>query len=250
LKLHGMRHNGRFMFRPIDNTAETGDPPGDRAMIQEKTPYGFLEITDWGRMPYETALTRQNDMVKDRINDTTPDRLILVEHPPVVTLGRSAGKTDLCITEKDYRKRGIRLADVDRGGKATYHGPGQLVAYPILKLKQRDLHRFVRQLLAVVSTVLNAYELEPELKNGNPGIWVDSAKIASIGMAVRKWVSYHGVSLNVNMDLTPFQWIVPCGHPNENITSIKRLLGRSVDMETVKKRFIEAFVDIFDYNKY
>ena len=168
----------------------------------------------------------------------------------MVTLGRSAGKTDLCITENDYRKRGITLADVDRGGKATYHGPGQLIAYPILKLKQRDLHRFVRQLLAVVSTVLNAYELEPELKNGNPGIWVDSAKIASIGMAVRKWVSYHGVSLNVNMDLTPFQWIVPCGHPNENITSIKRLLGRSVDMETVKKRFIEAFVDIFDYNKY
>ena len=246
MKPHGMRHSGRFMFRPIDNTAGSYDHPGDRAMMQKETPYGFLEITDWGQMPYETALTRQNAMVNDRIDGTAPDRLILVEHPPVVTLGRSACKGDLCITENDYRKRGIKLADVDRGGKATYHGPGQLVAYPILKLKQRDLHLFVRQLLTVVSTVLNTYGLEPELKNGNPGIWVGSAKIASIGMAVRKWVTYHGVSLNVNMDLTPFRWIVPCGHPNETITSIKQLLGRSVDMETVKNRFIKAFVDIFE----
>lgn len=217
-------------------------------MLQQETPNDFLEIADWGRVPYDTALTRQNAMVCDRIDGTAPDRLILVEHPPVVTLGRSSGKADLCISEKDYREKGITLAEVDRGGKATYHGPGQMVAYPILKLKHRDLHRFVRQLLTVVSRVLNAYGLEPELKTGNPGLWVDSAKIASIGMAVRKWVTYHGISLNVNMDLTPFQWIVPCGHPDENITSIKQLLGRSVDMETVKQRFIEAFINTFEYN--
>jgi lipoate-protein ligase B len=238
------------MFRPTGNTADPKARPGDGATIQQETPYDLLEIADWGQMPYETALTRQKAMVDERVDGTAPDRLILVEHPPVVTLGRSADRGDLCISENNYRKKGIPIADVNRGGKATYHGPGQLVAYPILKMKQRDLHLFVRQLLTVVSTVLDDYGLAPELKNGNPGIWVDSAKIASIGMAVRKWVTYHGVSLNVNMDLTPFQWIVPCGHPNARITSIKQLLGRSVDMETVKKRFVEAFVDIFEYNKY
>ena len=119
-------------------------------------------------MDYAAAAVRQQTLVHERIAERTPDRLILVEHPPVVTLGRSTGCKDLCIQENDYRKRGITLADVDRGGKATYHGPGQLVAYPILRLKQRDLHRFVRQLLAVVSTVLNTYELAPEQKKGSP----------------------------------------------------------------------------------
>ena len=96
--------------------------------------------------------------------------------------------------------------------------------------------------------MLSAYGLAPELKNGSPGVWVGSAKIASIGMAVRKWVTYHGIALNVDMDLTPFQWIIPCGHPDERITSMARLLGQAVDMDNVKMRFIEAFVKTFAYS--
>ncbi len=215
--------------------------------MQQDTRDALLEIADWGLMDYAAAAARQQMWVQERIADRIPDRLILVEHPPVVTLGRSAGTKDLCIPQNDYAEKGIAVVTVERGGMATYHGPGQLVAYPILKLKHRDLHRFVQRLLAVVSEVLKAHGLAPGLKDGNPGVWIGSAKIASIGMAVRKWVTFHGISLNVNTDLTPFQWIIPCGHPNERITSMARLLGRFLDMQAVKTDFIQAFVEIFGY---
>ena len=208
---------------------------------------GLLEIAEWGRLDYETAWARQQALVEKRISDRVPDRLILVEHPPVVTLGRSTGRQDLCIPEAAYPEKGIALVEVDRGGKATYHGPGQLVAYPILKLRHRDLHGFVRGLLNVVSEVLRTYGLSPVLHTGNPGVWVGSAKIASIGMAVRKWVTYHGIALNVDMDLGPFQWIVPCGRPDACITSMARVLGRSVDMAHVTSCFTAEFVRAFGY---
>ena len=136
---------------------------------------------------------------------------------------------------------------MDRGGKATCHGPGQLVAYPILKLQRRDLHRYIDQLLAVLCAVIEGFGLRPERRDGNPGVWVDAAKIASVGVAVRKWVTYHGVALNVNRPPEAFQWIVPCGHPQERVTSLQLLLGRPVAMAAVKRRFTAEFVRIFHY---
>ena len=150
-----------------------------------------------------------------------PDRLVLVEHPPVVTVGRSGGVTeDLRAPLAELRGAGLDFQEVDRGGQATFHGPGQLVVYPIIKLGRKDLHAYLAGLLVTVAGLLGEYGLAPETRDGRPGLWVNSAKIASVGLAVRRWVTYHGLALNVNNDLSGFGFIVPCGSPGERITSL------------------------------
>jgi lipoic acid synthetase len=136
---------------------------------------------------------------------------------------------------------------VDRGGKATYHGPGQLVAYPIIKLAEKDLHRYLQQLLEVMAGLLRRYDLTPRFKNGHPGVWVRGAKVASVGIAVRKWVTYHGIALNVTTAGDGFRWIVPCGNREETVTSMQALLGIPVDMAEVKAAFLEEFRRSFGY---
>ncbi|MFP4423255.1 MAG: lipoyl synthase [Desulfococcaceae bacterium] len=204
-----------------------------------------LEIQDWGRMEYEAALRRQHALVEDRIADQSPDRLVLVEHPPVVTLGRGGSAGDLCQPEAVLRQKGIAVRRVERGGMATFHGPGQLVVYPIVKLHQKDLRRFLSGLLGAMEDLLQSYDLRPERKTGQPGLWVNGAKIASVGLAVRKWVTFHGMALNVDIDPGWFDSIVPCGHPGERITSMERERDRAMDMAQVKARFVRAFADRF-----
>lgn len=206
-----------------------------------------LEILDWGNLGYNEAFQRQLDLVEDRINGSAPDRLVLVEHPPVVTLGRSGSRRDLCISEAALHQRGIDFYAVDRGGQATFHGPGQLVAYPIIKLPEKDLHRYLYTLLEVVAAVVRTCGFKPVFKKGRPGVWVDSKKIASVGIAVKKWVTYHGVSLNVNSNLDDFNWIIPCGNRAERITSLQELQGKPFDFKTVKEIFIKEFQKAFGY---
>ncbi len=208
-----------------------------------------LEILEWGLLDYGKALQRQRRLVEEGISGSSPDRLVLVEHPPVVTIGRSGGKKDLRISEEALLGKGVRVHRVDRGGMATFHGPGQLVAYPILRLRDQDPHLYLKTLQDTLATVLRTYGLNPEFKNGIPGVWVNSAKVASIGIAVKEWVTYHGAALNVNTDPRWFNWVVPCGHPNERITSMARELGHPVDMGEVKRVFAEAFTDLFGYGK-
>jgi len=207
-----------------------------------------LEIIDWGRLEYGETFARQKKLAEERIAGFSPDRLILVEHPPVVTIGRSGGQKDLRVSERSLRRKGISLHYVDRGGMATFHGPGQLVVYPILKLKRKDLHLYIQGLMETAASVLETYGLGPEFRDGSPGVWLSDAKIASIGVAVKKWVTYHGIALNVNTDPAWFSWIVPCGHANEKITSMSKELGHDLDMAEVKTRFIEAFCRSFEYD--
>jgi lipoic acid synthetase len=206
-----------------------------------------LKVIDWGLSEYGAAFLRQKALVERRIAESTPDCLVLVEHPPVVTIGRSGSLEDLRISKGALTQEGIALYHVDRGGMATYHGPGQLVAYPILKLQEKNLHLYLSTLQDALARVLRAYGLKPELKNGQPGLWLHSAKVASVGVAVRRWVTYHGVALNVSLDPERFSCIVPCGHIDEKMTSVERELGHPVDMSEVKKAFIEAFRDLFGY---
>jgi lipoic acid synthetase len=206
-----------------------------------------LEILEWGYLPYAEALSRQERLVDERIADLAPDRLVLVEHPPVVTLGRSGGWQDLRSSKEALLRKGIDLYQVDRGGKATFHGPGQLVAYPVLKLEDHDLQSHARRLQETVSDVLRTFGLNRDPEDGKIGVWVGSAKVASIGVAVRNWVTYHGVALNVTTDPQWFDWIVPCGRADERITSMERTLGQSVDMHRVKARFAWAFRRRFGY---
>jgi lipoic acid synthetase len=208
-----------------------------------------LEIEDWGLLEYGEAFLRQKALVEERIVGSSSDRLALVEHPPVVTIGRSGSLEDLRISKEALAQKGAALYQVDRGGMATFHGPGQLVAYPIVKLEMKDLHLFLRTLQQALASVVRSYGLNPEFRNGTPGLWIRSAKVASIGIAVRKWVTYHGVALNVSTNPQWFNWIVPCGHPNEKITSMERELGYSLDMARVKELFIKAFTNLFGYTK-
>lgn len=204
-----------------------------------------LEVMDWGLLSYGEAFERQKALVQERIDEWVPDRLVMVEHRPVVTIGKSGGKKDLRLPETFLRGKGVEVYRTDRGGQATYHGPGQMVAYPILKLKNTDLHAYVQSLLQTVADVLRDYGLEPEFKSGNPGLWLEGKKIASTGIGVKRWVTYHGIALNVNTDLTVFNWIVPCGNAGEIVTSMDRELGRPLDMAKVKTRFIKAFQQLF-----
>ena len=206
-----------------------------------------LEVLDWGLLEYGEALLRQKAFVEERIAGFSPDCLVLVEHSPVVTIGRSGSLEDLHVSKEALSQQGVALYHVERGGMATFHGPGQMVAYPILKLKEKNLHLTLRTLQDSLASVLRTYGLNPEFKNGQPGLWLHSAKVASVGLAVRRWVTYHGVALNVNIDPRGFNWIVPCGHPNEKITSMQRELGYRVDMSEVKKTFTEAFCRLFGY---
>ena len=206
-----------------------------------------LEVLDWGLLTYGEAFQRQLELVEERIAGDAPDRLVLVEHPPVVTLGRSGGVEDLRIPEDALRSKGIELCHVDRGGRATYHGPGQLVVYPIIKLKSHDLHDYIERLQRIIATVIRTYGLNSLMQPGQPGLWIGSEKIASVGIAVRKWVTYHGVALNVNSDVDAFRCIHPCGHHNAAMTSLQRELGRAIDLNDVKSKFVTAFKTHFEY---
>jgi lipoyl synthase len=210
-------------------------------------PFRDLKTLDWGLLPYSEAFERQKALVEARINGSLSDRLVLVEHPPVVTIGRSGGLKDLRISKEALNQKGVALYQVDRGGMATIHSPGQLVAYPIIKLQKKDLHQYLYTLLHTVAAVLRIYRLKPAFRKGRPGIWVGPSKIASVGIAVRRWVAYHGIALNVNADLKTFNLIVPCGHPGETITSIEQELGKPVDLKEVKHYFIKEFRKSFKY---
>ena len=206
-----------------------------------------LEILDLGRIEYGEALDFQKSRVDSRISGVTGDTLLLLEHEPVVTMGRGGLTEHLHVSEEYLGRQGVGLFWVERGGMATFHGPGQLVAYPIILLREKDLHLYMEKLLAAIAVVLRGYGLEPQLGVHGPGVWVNGGKIASVGMAVRKWVTFHGMALNVNTDLDWFGLITPCGNPTERITSMRQELGREVDFVEVSRRFVRAFAEEFGF---
>jgi len=204
-----------------------------------------MEVTDWGLLDYRAATERQGALVERVLAGTAGDTLVLVEHPPVVTIGGQGKAGDVLMPEAFLEERGVEVCRTGRGGKVTYHGPGQMVAYPIIHLRNKDLHEYVRTLLETVMAVLAEFGLSPALKEGEPGVWVEGRKIASLGVAARRWVTYHGIALNVNTDLTPFSWIVPCGKPSEQMTSMKQELGRELDLPSVRECFTAHFMSRF-----
>ncbi len=215
-------------------------------MGTQKTP---LEIIDLGRMPYDEAFNLQKEMVQHKIAGQTMDRLLFVEHPPVISIGRSGNSNDLRLSEALLAKRGISVFQSDRGGKATFHEPGQLVAYPIITLKRKDLKWYVGAMLDILISILECYGLTPRLKQGNPGIWIEDRKIASIGIAVKEWVSMHGIALNINNDLTGFDCIIPCGNPKQIMTSMQKELHYTINTAEVKALFASHFKKKFDFQE-
>lgn len=207
-----------------------------------------VEVRRLGLVPYGEGLELQERLVRERRQGAVGDLLLLLEHPHVITLGSSAGSNNILLDEAERRLVGIELYETGRGGDVTYHGPGQLVGYPILDLKpdRQDLHRYVRDLEEVLILALAGYGIEAGRKPGMSGAWVGDQKVAAIGVRVSSgWITSHGFALNVSTDLGFFDAIVPCGIREYGVTSMERLLGRAVDMEQVGARVMEAFAETF-----
>ncbi len=203
-----------------------------------------LEICHLGRRPYEDVHDLQQRCLKARIEGTIGDTLLLVEHDPIVTTGRA--------TEPNAADGvDVPVLEVERGGEATYHGPGQLVAYPIMLLEEgnRDLHKYLRTLEQVVINLLASYGVQGRREEGKTGVWIGEQKIASIGVAVRRWVTWHGISLNVNTDLNAFQSFKPCGLEPNVMTRLADHVDAEFDLDKVAMDFVTRFVGQFGYLK-
>ncbi len=189
-----------------------------------------LSCLDLGLVEYTQALAWQEELVQQRCRGEIGDTLLLLEHPPVFTLGRGADARNILTAPQ------IPIHRVSRGGEVTFHGPGQLVGYPILDLNRhgRDVHLYLRTLETALIEVLAAYGITARQASGLTGVWVGERKIASLGIGVRRWVTYHGFALNVDLDLGSFNDIVPCGLPGVRMTSMAESLGHAVDMASVK----------------
>ena len=205
-------------------------------------------LLDLDVMPYEEALTLQENLVAKRSQREIRDTLILLEHPPVVTITREKTANNILAPLEKLRDEGIAIYKTNRGGDITYHGPGQLVGYPILDLKNhgKDLHRYVHTIEETLINLLKDYDVEGHRESGYPGVWVNDEKIAAIGIAVKKgWVSMHGFSLNVDPRLDHFSLIIPCGIKDKGVTSLRKVLGKTVDKQQVRQRLMRHFSDMF-----
>ncbi|MBM3287127.1 MAG: lipoyl(octanoyl) transferase LipB [Candidatus Eisenbacteria bacterium] len=200
-----------------------------------------------GFHPYEEAWALQREIHAERVRGSAPDTLILLEHRPVVTIGRNGRAANLVVPQDLLRARGIDLVWSDRGGDITYHGPGQLIGYPIVDLKtlHQDVHRFLREIEEGIIRVLARFGIVGTRCAGRTGVWVGEAKIASIGLKASHWVTMHGFALNVSTDLRPFDLIVPCGINGCRMITMESELGREIAVEDVAAATVEELALIW-----
>jgi lipoate-protein ligase B len=198
-------------------------------------------------VPYGAGLALQEDRVDARKRNAIPDTLLLLEHEPVFTLGRNARIEHLLLPREELERRGFAVFDCGRGGDITYHGPGQVVGYPIFLLDpdRRDVHRYLRDLEEVLVRTLASYGVEAGRIPGLTGVWVGTEKIAAIGVRISRWVTSHGFALNVSNDLAPFGLVVPCGIRDKGVTSLARVLGRDVPLAEIMDRLAGETAAVF-----
>jgi len=191
-------------------------------------------LVDLGVVEYGAAWRLQKELVARRADDLIPDTLLLLEHQHVITLGRKT-------TPENFRPQRVPVFHVERGGDATYHGPGQLVGYPIVKLRDHDVRKHVRTIEGALITAVSAFGVSGERKEGHPGVWVQGRKLASIGVAVTDWVTFHGFALNVNTDMSYFELIRPCGLDPSSMTSMQMITGRALNLSEVKRAVVKEY---------
>jgi lipoyl(octanoyl) transferase len=202
-----------------------------------------LWVANLGRLPYGEGVALQDRIRAARQEGAVPDSLLLLEHEPVYTKGRRSERADLPMGDDWYRAQGIEVADTTRGGRVTYHGPGQLVGYPIMAIG--DVIEFVRTMERAVIAALADEGVEAEVRDGLTGVWVGDRKIGSIGVHVSRGVTMHGFAVNVDCDLQPFEWIVPCGIDGVRMTSLYRETRRTGAMRCFRKRVAWRFAEAF-----
>lgn len=206
-----------------------------------------LEIRQLGTVPYADALAMQRELVEARRSRRVPDQLMLLEHPHVVTIGVRGSRSHVLAGSDRLSLLGVELHETGRGGDVTYHGPGQIVGYPVVDLRpdRCDVHRYVRDLEEVMIRTAQYYGLNAGRLEGLTGTWVDGKKIGAIGVRISRWITSHGFAFNVNTDLSYFDLIVPCGITGRGVTSLSHLLGRPLPLREVEEVIIRHFCDVF-----
>lgn len=207
------------------------------------------EVRNLGFRAYAEALAVQQELHEARKRDEVPDTLLLVEHPHVITLGRGANRANLLADEATRASFGVELFETGRGGDVTYHGPGQLVGYPIihLALEKQDVRRYVRDLQEVLVRTARDFGVEAEARGGeHVGVWVGREKLAALGIRISRWVTMHGFAFNVTTDLSYFRLIVPCGIRDYGVTSLAQLTGKQVLLPAVAERVTQHFGEVFN----
>ncbi len=206
-----------------------------------------LEVQRLGRVGYAKSLELQKELEAEVISRCASDHLLLLEHPHTFTLGRRSKNDGVLATAELLKNLGVEVFEINRGGKVTYHGLGQIVGYPVISLSpdREDVHRYVRDLEEVLIRTLGDLGIDAFRIEGLTGVHTTEGKVAAIGVHIKRWVTTHGFALNVNTDLSYYNWIIAC--EGEPVTSIERLLGREVDMADVETRLIENFKDVFEY---
>jgi len=204
-------------------------------------------IINLGLMDYQKAWDLQRQLWSKRVDESLPDLLLLLEHPHVITLGRRGNQSHLHVSPEELKRMGVSVFHVERGGDITYHGPGQIVAYPILSLKDYGYRviEFVDQLEEVIIRLLRDFGIEGRRDSLNRGVWVDGEKIASIGVAIKRWVSFHGLALNYATDLKYFDLMNPCGLEGKKMTSMAKLLGTDIPRDRLVEKIVFRFTEIF-----
>lgn len=210
-----------------------------------------LNLLNLGKCDYEKALEIQFQLLKKRQIGEIEDTLILVEHPAVITLGKSASVEHVIAPEAELVRQGIQRFETNRGGDVTYHGEGQIVGYPIVNLVENKIkvRSFVEKLEAVFVNILKEHGIKAKGSSKDIGVWVNNEKITAIGLAVKKGVTMHGFAFNVNTNLNHFQYIVPCGIRDKGVTSLEKLLGNPQNLTQMNQRIVDEFKSVYEYQK-
>ncbi|HMH43306.1 MAG TPA: lipoyl(octanoyl) transferase LipB [Pyrinomonadaceae bacterium] len=205
-----------------------------------------LKVERLGRIEYAAALDLQKQTAASVLTGAQPDTLLLLEHPHTLTLGRRSAQDGIISTDEVLRSRGVTVFETNRGGKTTYHGPGQIIGYPIIRLgpDREDVHRYVRDLEEVLIRTMRDFDIDAFRIKGLTGAHTERGKVAAIGVHIARWITTHGFALNVNTDLGYFDLIVAC--EGEPVTSMKELLGHEVEIRDVEDRIIEGFAEVFE----
>ncbi|MBI1938606.1 MAG: lipoyl(octanoyl) transferase LipB [Ignavibacteriales bacterium] len=219
--------------------------------MANRSTYRKLIYSDLGFIDYKQAWDLQKEIFTQRLRGEIDDTLFLLEHPHTYTLGKVADKENLLSNDDQLKELGISVYEIDRGGDITYHGPGQIVGYPIINLSEwkEDTHEYLRGLEEVIMKTCAEYGLQTERNSKYTGVWIGKRKIAAIGIKVSRWITMHGFAFNISTDLNFFGGIVPCGIRDKDVTSLKRELGKEIDINEVKNKVRENFKIVFGYDE-